>query len=770
MDGERLYEELVRRRLVVVTGGSERGRGVLVRQLADFLPQGFLIRIEDIGTEEPEEVTLLRLLATPLLYDRFDVSELELTPDFPESLRALCHRAVSELPADTVVLFDGARRPLLDTVRSLVAGTPITVLALGIPGEDTPAGYFQVPAGEATPPAPGAQPGWLSPGARWLYEDLAALATTGSVLLPYPPLRASLIPVLPGAIAQLSHRHLVRETDSGVRLFGSAAADVTQHWSAEQLHDRAVSVLTQLLDTADGSLVAAHSWMYVLLAGRLLSLSQGDNVRGLVQSLTKELERTNHVLELMALWRYTGMPPAAPARPDKRLRGAVRQWKQGNLRAAGELLAEIPDLRPTDGWLLHTRAAIACDRGDLRSVGTQLRRAIEAHQVAGDLRGEAWAMLHYGRWRLLSGDFDEAEKVIDAARVALQDIHDTAGVDWAGVEQMRLALLLGVSGYSDDFSLTLDSPPQPQVHRRAEVWANLFFALSKAPDWRYRTQLVLAEQLCAAWSRHFTIIRAWRTPSPSSSSDPVGDEIIELSQNVKAFIRLGCPHGAAWTSLELAIRNPHIPSGLHSFSHARARFTDIGDEAGLAWTTLAQALAENDGPPPEALNELARRYPPTLLSTTEWPWTHGHFRIPFAARLLIPEPRYESAELRLPTTESKVRLTLHEDNRLTLQVVPGPHHPWSASSTLPWLSARATPLTPADIEPSHAVTIRPGPPNDTDAGAEFHFTPHRPGHHRIRFTVEHQPTGTILQEVETEFDVTDTPQNTLTGPTSLRRP
>ncbi|WP_159052052.1 hypothetical protein, partial [Streptomyces niveiscabiei] len=85
--------------------------------------------------------------------------------------------------------------------------------------------------------------------------------------------------------------------------------------------------------------------------------------------------------------------------------------------------------------------------------------------------------------------------------------------------------------------------------------------------------------------------------------------------------------------------------------------------------------------------------------------------------------------------------------------------------------ARATPLTPADITPEHAVTIRPGPPDDTDAGAEFRFTPLRPGRHRIRFTVEHHLTGTVLQELETEFDVTDTPGADLTGttPTSLGR-
>ncbi|MET8983474.1 hypothetical protein ABZX85_48745 [Streptomyces sp. NPDC004539] len=768
MDGERLYEELAGRRLVAVSGGSDWGRTLLVQQLAHLVPRESLILVEDIGVEEPQEVTLLRLLASPPLRRRFDVSELEPTPEFPESLRALCRRVLSGLPVGTVLLLDGAGRPLLDTVRGLINGTPVAVAALGV--SELLTGYHQLPADEDGPPTPGEQPARLSPGASRLYEHLAALTTTGTLFLPYPPLLASSIPVLPGAIAQLSGRYLARETNSGVRLYGSAVADVTGRWSAEQLHDRAVSVFTRLLKAADGPLVDAHAWTYVLLAGRLLSLSRDDDVRGLVRTLTTELERADHVLELMALWVYTGSPPVATARRDGQVGAAVKKWERGNLREAARLLAAIPDRRPANGWVLHTRAAVACDRGDLRGVGPLLRRAIEAHQVAGDLRGEAWAMLYYGRWRLLSGDFDEGEKLIDAARVAFQDVHDAEGIDWAGAEQMRLAMLLGVSGFTDDVPVDDAFPTRIQPNRRHEMWANLFFALSKAGDWRHRAPLVLRDQLCAAWSRHFTIIRAWL--SLPSSPGRVGDEIIELSLNIKAFANLGCPHGSAWTSLELAIRNPHHPSGPHSFAHARARFTEIGDEAGLAWTTLAQALANNEDPPPEALRELARRYPPTLLATTEWPWDHGRFRIPFAARLLIPEPRYEHAEFRLPATESKVRLTLHDDHRLTLQVVPGPRHPWSTSPTLPWLSARATPLTPADIDPDHAVTIRPGPPDDTDAGAEFRFTPHRPGPHRIRFTVEHHLTGTVLQEVETEFDVTDTTTTPSTGttPTSLRRP
>ncbi|PWG09665.1 hypothetical protein DF268_31035 [Streptomyces sp. V2] len=707
------------------------------------LPAGVpVIRVEDIGVSEPPEVTLLRVLAEPGLRERVedsDVEELVGSPqEFAESVVGLCRRVLPRFDG-LVLQLEGADQPLLDVAESLANDGVVMVLAV-TPSQDVP--LFL--------------PDLLGPGAMRLYKFLAALTTTGTLRVPH-----ALLPSQPPySVGRLTGAGLADISGAGIRLRSTAATWITRYWSPDETRTRAVAALSQLLGTHRSEAVDRFGWTYVLLAGRLLSLSQGREAKEAVRSLTEELERTQQALTLAALWRYVGSPAVAPPR----FQPAVDEWERGNLRAATRLLAEIPERRPADGWVLHTRAAVACDRGDLRGVGPLLRRAIEAHQVAGDRRGEAWAMLWYGRWRLLSGDFDEAEKVIDAARVAFLDVDDIAGVEWTHVEQRRLSLLLGVSGFPDD------GPPEPvpaiphSRRRRVGTWFSLFSSLSRDPE-TSQAPLASSDQLCAAWSRHFRCVRTRRTLHSETGV------IIELTQNAHAFTRLGCPHGEAWTSLELAIRTPHLPSSAHDFAKARARFQSIGDEAGLAWVALAQAFANNEDPPPEALHELSRRYPPALLAATEWPWEHGRFRIPFAARLLIPEPRYEGTQLRLPTTESRVRLTLHDDNRLTLQVVPGPRHPWSTTATLPWLSARATPLTPADITPEHAVTIRPGPPDDTDAGAEFRFTPLRPGHHRIRFTVEHHLTGTVLQELETEFDVTDTPGADLTGttPTSLGR-
>ncbi len=705
------------------------------------LPAGVtVIRVKDIGVSEPPEVTLLRVLAEPRVRERVgdsDVEELVGSPrKFAESVVRLSRRVLRGF-GGLVLRLDGPGQPLLDVMESLAMSGVVLVLAVTAP-QDVPQRF----------------PKTLDPEAMYLYESLAALTTTGPLRVPLDFLARE----QPESASQLAGARLADVNRAGIRLHSTAAAEITRHWSPDETHSRAVTALRWLLGTYRPEAVDRFGWTYVLLAGRLLDLSPDDWAgKGAVQSLMQELKRSQQALALAALWRFAGSP---------QLQSAVSEWERGNLRvAATRLLARIPERRPADGWVLHTRAAVACDRGDLRGVGPLLRRAIEAHQVAGDQRGEAWAMLHYGHWRLLSGDFDEAEKVIDAARVAFQDVQDTAGVDWAGVEQQRLALLLGVSGFANDASPDPRSTGPGQETGRVRDWANLFFALSQTSPWLRGAPLVSSDQLCAAWAWHFTCVQTLQLLYSGT------DVITELTQNVESFAGLGCPHGEAWASLELAIRTPHLPSSPHAFAKARARFQSIGDEAGQAWVTLAQALAANENPPPEALQELSRRYPPALLATTEWPWENGHFRIPFAARLLIPEPRYEATQLRLPTTESRVRLTLHDDNRLTLQVIPGPHHPWSTTPTLPWLSARATPLTPADIEPDHAVTIRPGPPDNTDAGAEFHFTPHRPGHHRIRFTVEHHLTGTVLQELETEFDVTNTPDTDLTGttPTSLRR-
>ncbi|WP_367318408.1 DUF6879 family protein [Streptomyces sp. HUAS ZL42] len=104
-------------------------------------------------------------------------------------------------------------------------------------------------------------------------------------------------------------------------------------------------------------------------------------------------------------------------------------------------------------------------------------------------------------------------------------------------------------------------------------------------------------------------------------------------------------------------------------------------------------------------------------------------------------------------------LTLVDDHpvsgvpaRIQLRVQPGPQHPWSQpGADRPELTAVATPLTPAEIEPV-SVSLRPFPSGDGGA-AEVLFTPDQAGTHRIRVAVHDRTTGTVLQQAETTVRV-----------------
>ncbi|MER5341798.1 tetratricopeptide repeat protein [Streptomyces mirabilis] len=425
---------------------------------------------------------------------------------------------------------------------------------------------------------------------------------------------------------------------------------------------------------------------------------------------------------------------------------------------AREDAAALSSDRCADGWALLARAAVHCDRGDPRAAGPLLRRAVEAHQVAGDRRGEAWAVFLYGRMCRLRGRPEDARRLLQAARETFRAVGEAPGEAWAAVELARLATR---SGSPDPDALAEARRLHERAgDRRGAAWAHLWWTVARADEpgfpWQEEFASVqgrfheVSDRLGTAWTLHHHALTLARTDG-TDRTDERRREADRLFEGALAlFEEADCPHGRAWTMLEYALRSP-----AHRFlngewaAEIRHVFHGIGDEAGEAWVDLAEAGPSPGGEPPY---ELACRYPTALLDTLGWTEA-GEPLIPRAARDTQPEPRPGfpvGGRDRPDDSRAHVRLTLLDDApvpdvpaRIALEVVPGPGHPWS-TAPLPPLTARATSLGHAEIHPAHGV------PTD---GAEFRFTPHRPGSHRLRFTVEDPATGTVLQQVEAEIDV-----------------
>ncbi|WP_172383441.1 tetratricopeptide repeat protein [Streptomyces sp. MNP-20] len=390
-----------------------------------------------------------------------------------------------------------------------------------------------------------------------------------------------------------------------------------------------------------------------------------------------------------------------------------------------------------DGWVLHTRAAIQCDQGRLKGAERLLRRAVEAHQIRGDVRGEAWAVHHYGRLRLLRGDVEEARKVLEDVRNRFTGLGDLQGEAWTVTELGKAALV------HDDFLAAVQTLGEAvgRHHEngdaRGRSWAELYLGIAHAASGGPEEAVPLLDRARRGFSSaQDTVGQAWAEHClgvlPAYTAEDRLAATAELDSALTGFRRAGCLHGDAWTLLERAFQwGREGRAAYRAVNRALRLFESIDDPSGLRWSSGAEA-----GGGPE--------------------------RIPLTARLTLPEPDADFDHGTLsPATHARVRLTLLDDrstagtaSRIELRIQPGAEHPWSdRSAGLPWLTVRATPLTGADVEPAHAVTLRPSP-RAADA-AEFLFTPRRAGRHRLLFTVEHLETATVLQEVETYIDVVE---------------
>ncbi|MGW0757559.1 AAA family ATPase [Streptomyces sp. NPDC002814] len=429
---------------------------------------------------------------------------------------------------------------------------------------------------------------------------------------------------------------------------------------------------------------------------------------------------------------------------------AVTRHHMGLLREAEIILDALPAGAP-DGWALHSRAAIRIDRGELHDVGRLLRSAIETHQVRGDLRGEAWAVFHYGRLRLMRGDLEEARKRLDTAQFTFRDVGDRAGVVWAATELSRVALLMNGSQPQilDELKKAL-SVHHKHGDVRGEAWATLWLAVAYADAGRPAgKEFELATRLFKAlpdvagegWAQH-------HLGALHGVTKPLADAS-------EALIMAGCRSGDSWNRLQLLTL---IGSGPHDTGHhgvsTRHHFAEIEDFAGEQWgKILRHGPGSSQGA--SAIWTLARYYPRHVLTGIDW--TSDRLRIPHAIRHLIPEPDALARTAPpddIPPAAARVRVTLLDDSstidtpvRIGLRLEPGRQHPWVApDALLPRLTVRAVPLTRADVDPAYPVPV---------TGATlFRFVPHRTGRHHLRFTIEDADTGTVLQQVETDIDVT----------------
>ncbi|WP_458998887.1 hypothetical protein [Streptomyces sp. SD15] len=787
-------------RPLLVTGGPGAGRSefldVLARELA--AERGLpvcRVRVADYAGDRPSEVTLLRLLGASGAEGAGALATL--IGRAPEGLMDAVVRACREVfrvrPSVVVVhgLPDGtAPAPLLAALSE--TESPLLMSSAGPRPPSDP----RLAVCRLVSPFPGDGQELVRGGlkhrserqtleaiervagdeARELLDDLAAL---GIEELP-----AELAPLLGSATAmrELHRLELLHATGEGdLRLPPLIRSLVLRGWSGAASQARANAVTRTLFDAAHEhpGAFGDHPATFVDLVSR--TDTAGDEFVG---PLTDQLARRGRLAELLVLRqvlrarrgdipldvplavaaREAGRPePAAQLlathAPDTAavLELAVTAHHMGRLGNAEGHLATLPSGRGADGWALLTRAAVHCDRGDLRAPGPLLRRAVEAHQVAGDRRGEAWTMFQYGRLCLLRGQAEDAEKLLYAAQEAFHAIGDVRGVAWAATELGRVSFPLGTP---DPEALAVPRRlHEREGDRRGAAWAHLWWILASVDEpgfpWQDEFTAVVRrfratyDQFGLAWALHHHGLALTRV-SGSEESGREADRLFE--ESVLLFDIASCPHGRAWTMLEYALRAPARRFLNADWSaEIRHMFRLVGDDAGEAWVDLAES-PPGTAPP----YELVRRYPAAVLDAVEWT-EDGDLLIPRTARHTQPEPRPDSHDPddRGPdATHAHVRLTLLDDApaqdesaRIALQVVPGARHPWS-TAPLPALRARATPLTHAEVEPPHAVTV-----TVRGEGAEFRFTPHRPGHHRLRFTIEDPVTGAVLQQVETEIDV-----------------
>ncbi|MFC8914897.1 AAA family ATPase [Streptomyces sp. NPDC057116] len=449
-------------------------------------------------------------------------------------------------------------------------------------------------------------------------------------------------------------------------------------------------------------------------------------------------------------------------------------------------------------WL--TRGVAQLSQGRHWEAAHALREAAVRYGAAGDARGVARTRMHHGFLELLCGAPAAADELFHQADRVFHEVDDVRGAAWVVTGIGRANHLKG-----DHLAALIALNSANRRHHeaedlRGEAWTH------------YHQGLVLADMGDAR--------KAWGVLSVARSMfdrlpDSVGlgwtiHQLAWLKEHVgglpplasaglaEAQRRLdeaGCLRGMAWTRLERAACGDRSGARMGLLASARLHFARLDDQAGLIWCTYVHdTLVSGDAEEPARLAARRLRELNPLLADRLDVWLDGgeagaaerggtHRALPRWARDIVlrsPDPGPHRTVApgttfhgpALAASECRVRLTLLDGHpaRVLLRVVPGPRHPWARQrEELPWLTALAMPLTHAEVQPAGSL-LRPSP--DAARGAEFLLTPHRPGLHRFRFTIADERTGTVLQVVETEIDLSDAgddPGRAAPFPTHVRR-
>ncbi|MGV9450801.1 AAA family ATPase [Streptomyces sp. NPDC003635] len=450
---------------------------------------------------------------------------------------------------------------------------------------------------------------------------------------------------------------------------------------------------------------------------------------------------------------------------------AAVEYQAGRLTDA---LAAL-EVRPPEAddihaaWHSLVRGAVLCDQGDARGAEGLLRTAVGLHRRFDCRRGYGWALLHLARTYLMRGFAAEGEGLLAQAEQTLRSVGDRRGVNWVATERMRLP---GALSTDPDARRTLAAHAKAD-DPRGTGWTKLFLAIQYAVAGTLgaaRTTLGQADvhlvsgqdMLGSAWARHRLALLGPMT----ADEDRKQWELV-----YEQFLKTGCTRGLAWTGLELAARSPSPDTARYLLHLAESDFRALSDVRGSVWVEAVRAVRRDPPTRPDSA-ALTALLPPGLPDRDELMRDVEGFcvdggplggrGIPFLARDLVVIDSTAADHAGLPGRNGpgcRVRITLLDDSPtagttacLLLRVVPEPGHPW-ASASAPWLTATALPVTRASVEPASAL-LRPS----AQHGAEFDFTPHRTGTHRLRFTIALERTGTVLQQVETELDILDNDQ------------